>query len=295
MDGLAVKNAQGSRAEGEQLSNIPGASQGFHRWERGAPNLYATLLRKVLRVDQPSVFDLKAAIKSEEATIREIESGRFKDIAARIKLIEAGSDDAYVTDKEQTRYESTVEQLSLFKDRLDRYRRFLNGRRYYLGEVVAGSGLWRNVMRNTNSEKRQPGVMDWALIEVMEERQGPNEPFPYHDHVGGMNFMEIEDSALRHGTKLLKCGRSSHYTEGEYNGIKQAVVGREYDIHGQLRIKITYEHSVISRSDAPFAKPGDSGSFVFTQAGDVAGMLFGGFRRKDTMYFIHVNDPYSGH
>lgn len=46
----------------------------------------------------------------------------------------------------------------------------------------------------------------------------------------------------------------------------------------------------MSTSDGTFAEPGDSGAFLFDRLGQVVGILIGGFKRKETVYFTPIEN-----
>ena len=79
------------------------------------------------------------------------------------------------------------------------------------------------------------------------------------------------------------------FTRGDYNCLIQAKITKELNQKGEIVTKVTHEH-MISSSHGVFGEPGDSGAFVFDKYGGVIGMVLGGFERKDTIYFAHIDN-----
>ncbi|OQE17814.1 hypothetical protein PENFLA_c023G01193 [Penicillium flavigenum] len=120
-----------------------------------------------------------------------------------------------------------------------------------------------------------PTNYDWALIEVPPER------------VGG-NTSPLPDSL--HGVTLCISGQRSGYSEGTYNPLNEAYVDHEI-IDGVVVCLATVEHGVAPKgNNTYFAKPGDSGSLVYTKDTHVVvGLCFGGCPRFPfTSYFTHI-------
>lgn len=89
--------------------------------------------------------------------------------------------------------------------------------------------------------------------------------------------------------RLWKSGRSTRLTSAEYGTLVQAQITKQLNEHGQLEVKATHEH-MMSTSDGTFAEPGDSGAFLFDRLGQVVGILIGGFKRKETVYFTPIEN-----
>lgn len=104
-------------------------------------------------------------------------------------------------------------------------------------------------------------------------------------------FFEQETllEAISSDMVLFKSGRSTSITQARFNQLKSVLVTREPDpVHGGLRLVTTWEHAFVSISDKPFADPGDSGTFVFTELGGVIGLLWGGAERSTTGYVTPI-------
>lgn len=88
---------------------------GFSRWEQHPVTCYDTLARRILRIDQPSVFDLKSAVSAAQGYIDKYQDKTFKDVESRLKQLEAGSDDVFVTEKEEARYKEKGKVIAAFE------------------------------------------------------------------------------------------------------------------------------------------------------------------------------------
>ncbi|PYI02814.1 hypothetical protein BO78DRAFT_422245 [Aspergillus sclerotiicarbonarius CBS 121057] len=237
----------------EKLDEIPGARESLERWRWNAPGFEDSLVRKVLRVDQPSLFDVQDAIKR------------------------AGHDETKRTELQG----------------------FVDDKSYYLGEVCAGSGLWRTRTRDIHNETNKPGLLDWALIDVVKERQGPNTPYLSTSETPP-TLSKTSNPPLPHGTELQNTGRKIPCTSTEHSPLVQVPISQARDTEGNTVPRPTYEHGmgVYPRSYLggggsslpPFAKPGDAGSFVVDADGCVVGMLIGGFVCKETVYYTRIKN-----
>ncbi|RAL04826.1 uncharacterized protein BO80DRAFT_483291 [Aspergillus ibericus CBS 121593] len=224
------------------LTDIPGAKDALHRWQWTAPTLSDSIVRPVLRVDQPSLFDVQDAIRR------------------------AAPDEEKQTERQ----------------------RFLDENRHHLGAVGAGSGLYRTRERGINEESK-PGMLDWALIEVVQERDGLNQAYEYSNEER-TPFRTVCNTALPPNTPIHNTGRKTGGSSAPSSPIAQVLISRARDMHGQPVTQRTYEHSVPNHSRPPFAIPGDAGSMVVAPDGSVLGMLVGGYVRKETVYYSHIKD-----
>ncbi|PWY90319.1 hypothetical protein BO94DRAFT_545077 [Aspergillus sclerotioniger CBS 115572] len=237
----------------DKLKKIPGAQDGLERWKLNAPGFDDPLVRKVLQVDQPGLFDLKDAINR-----------------------------AACTGNETRRAE---------------HQKFLDDKSYHLGDVCAGSGLHRTRYReirmadgSKENEVEKPCLMDWALIEVMKERQGSLEPFAYSDDWTGRGapFWTDMNTLPGNGKRLFNSGRKTGAAEGQL-GVLQTRMSEISGTKGWTFLDVTYEYSLGGFEDRNFAGPGDAGSFI-TNNGEVAGMILGGYVRKGSYHFTFIKD-----
>lgn len=90
--------------------------------------------------------------------------------------------------------------------------------------------------------------------------------------------------------KLNKTGRSSGTTSGVYNDLMSVDICRQRTRDGGSERIATWVHSVVSSTSQTFAEPGDSGSWVYTECGDVFGMLIRGDERKGTVSICSIFD-----
>ncbi|KAJ5471079.1 hypothetical protein N7530_008436 [Penicillium desertorum] len=170
---------------------------------------------------------------------------------------------------------------------------------YYLGHVVAGSGMHRTRLDGDNRRV----AIDWALIKISSNRihrqmhgdrvsgnkgfQYSNTPTnpPYH----GGSLMHARD-----GLKLYKSGRSTGMTASAYNGLESVRLDRLESRKGAgYHLVITWVNQIAtSENSYPFAEGGDSGSWITRVDGKVFGMLAGGDERMGTTYFCRINDVF---
>lgn len=279
------------------------------------------MARTLLRVDHPSVNDLESAINRAEDTKKEATDRDYYDLKCRIHKRNEGSDDVYVTEKEESRFRSKNLHIQSFQERQKFFRTFLDGRQYYLGHVVAGSGMYRTRQQAHMTTGDFPSVLDWALISIDPQRLGENKvrssssfgkcvdrwrlPVlsltsgavkPAHakspDLMTPISFQPTVQQGPEYVGRLWKSGRSTGLTSGDYKCLVQAEITRELDEKGELVVKATHEH-MVSTSDGAFGEPGDSGSFVFDRYGGVMGMVLAGFERKETVYFAHIDNIFN--
>ena len=102
------------------------------------------------------------------------------------------------------------------------------------------------------------------------------------------------DFSFNSRQNLFKIGRSTKATWGKYNLIQTISLSGWRNGPGEDR-KIHYEdHSVVPwpAFGQAFAKPGDSGAFVFDEFGGVVGLLLGGDRGTETVRFTALEDVF---
>ncbi|OJK04433.1 hypothetical protein ASPACDRAFT_55914 [Aspergillus aculeatus ATCC 16872] len=276
----------------ESLIQIHGAKQGLDRWEDKPANFHDPQIREVLRVDHPSRRDLEAAIATDKSTIQQRKTPAYQRMESRIKAEEAG-EDVFVEPRERQRYEKILKPIEMFQERLDKSESFWHKKLYYLGRVIAGSGLHRTKERFIDGGRTGVETMDWALISALKTREGLNKPFPYTERAKLLNitYYQASDVQPELDMELHKSGRSTQCTQGRYNGAISAAIARTEDSNICWVSMTTYEHAVARTGNKPFAKPGDSGSWIFTPQGEVVGMmLYGACERLNIVYFMHIDD-----
>lgn len=170
--------------------------------------------------------------------------------------------------------------LSEIEATLEQKLQFFDQNRHHLGRVWAGSGLAARTPDGPEGTRR----LDWALIDVVENRRGTNQ---IPDVVAWLRITRSNlvphSRTLRSATNTLgqltsgkpvyKVGSASGATVGYFNRYK-SVAFIKHDRH--LPRKETRECMVMGKQGAIFAKPGDSGSVVFTELGEAVGLVFTG-------------------
>lgn len=180
------------------------------------------------------------------------------------------------------------DDLGIYKKQLAKLKRLPID----LGNVVISSG---------NALPPSMALLDWAIVQVPSSKvpQPPPNKLPSTDEVArsgksardygvmGQPYRPMASgeyvggfSKIEKGSWYFKIGRTTGITTGICHGI-EVDVGRQgevrYDHSGKKVIlgKYTTRELVIMSSTGTFSEPGDSGSFVFDNLGDVAGLLYG--------------------
>lgn len=73
-----------------------------------------------------------------------------------------------------------------------------------------------------------------------------------------------------------------------YSQLRQVEIVKTL-LHGKEVSLPTFQHT-ISPSGPIFAEPGDAGSFIYTQTGEVVGLLVGGWERTSVGVFQPISD-----
>lgn len=147
------------------LANI--AILGLERWVRHPLTMhddpmFLDIAKRILRIDHPAPRDLKTTIKSLNQSIRETKDASFYTSKAEIDK----GDDGWLPDSARAEYEAALKFIRKLEKERDAYAKMLNNGAYYLGHVVAGSGLNRTRL---DRDKRRVSV-DWALIKMSSNR-----------------------------------------------------------------------------------------------------------------------------
>ena len=122
------------------------------------------MARKLLHVDHPSVGDLRSAMSRAESTQKEVLDRDYCGLKFRMRKHKK-LPDLYVT---KNLY------VQAFRKRHKFFQSFLDNRQYYLGHVVAGSGLYRTKQQAHMKTGHVPSTLDWALINIDPQRLGEN-------------------------------------------------------------------------------------------------------------------------
>ena len=131
------------------------------------------MAQKLLHVDHPSVGDLRSAISRAESTKKEALDRDYCDLKFRMRKHKK-LPDVYVTDKKQSHFKTKNLYIQAFRKRHKFFQSFLDKRQYYLGHVVAGSGLYRTKQQAHMKTGNVPSALDWALINIDPQRLGEN-------------------------------------------------------------------------------------------------------------------------
>lgn len=124
------------------------------------------MANELLKVDHPSVSDLRRTLDNLESVLAEYADAQYRSIARHIESRERES----VSEEEQRIYDRKKPAVeSLTRDR-DHIRNFLKNGSHFLGSVFAGSGLYRQAVRGGNKHNH----LDWALINIPQQRLGPS-------------------------------------------------------------------------------------------------------------------------
>ncbi|OQE40055.1 hypothetical protein PENCOP_c006G07811 [Penicillium coprophilum] len=176
----------------------------------------------------------------------------------------------------------------------------LNNGAYYLGHVVAGSGMHRTRL---DGDKCRVTV-DWALIRMSSNRIYRQ---MHEDHVSGNNGFHYYSNAShnppyhggstlnsRSGATIHKSGRSTSMTASLYHGLESVQLDRLKSDKGPgYNFSIIWIYKTATPEDSfSFAEPGDSGAWMTRMDGKVLGILTGADERQSTHYFCRISDVF---
>lgn len=105
----------------------------------------------------------------------------------------------------------------------------------------------------------------------------------------GLPSSVIQPRELTDDLRVFKLGRSTGWTEGQYDDLLAAHL-EVMDENGNKYIEDTKEHSVIGLKGEPFSIDGDSGAFVFDRALALVGMVFSGHSSRKRRYITSCDD-----
>ena len=91
---------------------------------------------------------------------------------------------------------------------------------------------------------------------------------------------------------LIKCGRTTGWTEGLINSIDQYHFDdcANPNLDGSYPRAVSQNPLVLSRSRSPFAEKGDSGAFVLNELGKLVGIVIGGSTTGDHSFMTLIDD-----
>ncbi|EEQ31269.1 hypothetical protein McanMca71_006840 [Microsporum canis] len=142
-----------------------------------------------------------------------------------------------------------------------------------IGAIVAASGF-RNAA--LDSGLASPFILlDWAILHIRNGRDSLNYTGDLEQSAPTLQresqFITRIDPIPNSQSAVIKKGRTTGVTVGTISGLTSIAIR----IPG-LPAGLHHRGFEISSGPAPFAKPGDSGSWVLNMSGQVIGLLFGG-------------------
>lgn len=140
---------------------------GLKRWERHPLTVhddpsFLDIAKRILRIDHPAPRDLKITIKSLTQSIKDMKDTSFYAAKAEIDK----GEDGWLPDSVKGEYEAALKWIQQFEKERDIYSKMLKNGAYYLGHVVAGSGMHRTWLDGANRRV----AVDWALIKIPSHR-----------------------------------------------------------------------------------------------------------------------------
>ncbi|KAJ9490549.1 hypothetical protein VN97_g2702 [Penicillium thymicola] len=288
------------RYQGGRYLHSPDAKRGLERWVQHPLTVhddpaFLDIAKRILRIDHPAPRDLKVTIKSLNETIKEVKDDSFYAAKAEIEK----GEDGWLPKSASREYEATLKCIQQFEQDRDKYAKVLKNGAYYLGHVVAGSGMNRTRL---DKDRRRVAV-DWALIKISGNRihrqmHGDcifgNKGFQYSNAPTNPPYQGGSFPGVCNGLRLYKSGRSTGMTASVHHGLESIELARLRSKKGAgYHPVITWVNKVAtSESSYPFAEEGDSGSWITRADGKVLGILTGGDARQGTTYFCRINDVF---
>lgn len=125
-------------------------------------DFYLGVAQRILRIDHPSVEDLKQTVKSLNEDRREIRTKRFWECKEQVDK----GEDGWLPRSQRALYHHWLDQVHEIEERRAPFQKMLDNGSYYLGHVVAGTGMNRT---RVNKDGLRVSV-DWALIKISNNR-----------------------------------------------------------------------------------------------------------------------------
>lgn len=139
--------------------------------------------KKILQVDHPSVGDLRRTIEDLTGRIEDFLTPAYEEVRKRAK-----EDIHFLSRSEQNQYSTNEPMIASWEAERAAFQKFLDDKSYPLGHVFVGSGLNRRKAQESRPGLRQPGpgfrrpgqqfILDWALIQIRNERRGEHKVWP---------------------------------------------------------------------------------------------------------------------
>lgn len=130
------------------------------------------MAQHLLRVDHPSLSDLRRAVASKARGIAALKDNEFREIEQQLRARETDPDDVFVDPKDEANHKATLRTINALEQQHQFFQSYIQDQTYLLGSVFAGSGYWRT--RARQDQRKDPTIADWALIEIPKERLGEN-------------------------------------------------------------------------------------------------------------------------
>lgn len=236
-----------------------------------------------LELDHPSANDHERSITGYYEEIASLKAATPSEVKKRIQ-----EGDPSVPRSTKIGYERQMKWIEDIQHLIDTAKAFHKNDQQFLGKVYAGSGY-----RMTSDGM----MLDWACINVREERMGRNEIPQENDVDIKYRKAYAPDSIFMQGVapveedmRLVKIGRRTGFTEGQLDGIRLADIQSWVQVDGVWSSAKGRVHLVAPLHKSVFGDPGDSGSFVMSMAGSFVGLYMGGDRDRGTGLFIAAKD-----
>ncbi|KAJ6185129.1 hypothetical protein N7519_006430 [Penicillium mononematosum] len=230
-------------------------------------------LRRELQMEHPSSMAMEDKIASLTDEIQGIETseqyGQFRELEGEDIESMLGRTAA----RTFTRMKDTLSNLNDFLGEIEAFK---SDNRAAFGHVYAASGF-----RTTPPASGITMNLDWALIEVPNDRIGHNVTPDGHD------LKEAPVPENLEGMQVFIHGQRSGHRKGIKHPLESAVLDYAI-IDGKSTKRTTYEHSIHPAHTPEFSHEGDSGSLVFTASHVVIGMLFAGGLSHSMSYFTPI-------
>jgi hypothetical protein len=252
----------------------------------------------IFRINMPCEIDLDAARTSYVSGINQIQgdvvSGEpgVKDYLDYRALEAQGENPELCMPMVGVRRaKMLIDELAISQARINAIDSRRNNMR--LGVVYAGSGI---------RQRRSQQILDWALINVDDARvPAANDLPPKIGEIFMPSQMTLIGS-LALGQAVFKIGRRSNLTYGFVNPAKSTQLLAWVIRNGTPRYEVGYAWAVMDRKvdddegkdgrgSGYFSDKGDSGSAVFTKAGEFVGLLYGGVEPgRQVSYIMSAED-----
>jgi hypothetical protein len=238
----------------------------------------------IFRINMPCEIDLDAARTSYVSAIKQIEGDvaggepGIKDYLDYRALEVQGENPELCMPMGGVRHaRMLIDELTTSRARINAIDSRRNNMR--LGVVYAGSGI---------RQKRSRQILDWALINVDNARVPAANDLPTKIGEIFMESLQMNRiGSLALDQVVFKIGRRSNQTYGFVNPVRTTQLSAWVIRNGTPRYEVGNAWAVMDRKvddeegkdkkgSEYFSDNGDSGSAVFTKAGEFVGLLHGG-------------------